>query len=384
MSVSASNSLVENLSLGTGELHLVVKDSIDIAGCITGMGSAITAGAFPAKESAEIVSNILANNAKIIGKAKMHELAYGVTGINKLAGTPVNPNYPNLIPGGSSSGSATAVVEGVADIGIGTDTGGSIRMPAACCGLVGLKPTFGRVSRVGVQPAKSSLDCVGTITKTVALAEQAMALIDPSFKIQADLAEFTIGVVKGAWRSDVAAAMDAALSSVSRPMQSIELPGLNRAHEAGLIIISAENWSAFHDIADAPNLGDDIRKRLLLAQKITAQQVADAHKIQAEFRAEVDAVLASGIDVLVLPALPLPAPTLAEAEDAAAIVAHTQLLRPFNISGHPAITLPLENDARQPFGLQLVGGMMQDEKLCMIAGQIERLIESKDYEEKLK
>ena len=211
-----------------------------------------------------------------------------------------------------------------------------------------------------------------------------MALIDPSFKIQPDLAEFNVGVVKGAWRSDVATAMDAALSNVSQSMQSIELPGLMRAHEAGLIIIAAENWSAFHDIVDAPNLGDDIHKRLLLAQEITAQQVDDALKIQAEFRAEVDAVLASGIDVLILPALPLPAPTLAEAKDAAAIVAHTQLLRPFNISGHPAITLPLENDAGQPFGLQLVGGMMQDEKLCMIARQIERLIESKDYEEKLK
>lgn len=382
MSVAASNSLVENLSLGFGELSLVVKDSIDIAGRITGMGSAITAGASPAKESAEVISNILANKAKIIGKAKMHEMAYGVTGINKLAGTPVNPNYPNLIPGGSSSGSATAVAEGVADIGIGTDTGGSVRMPAACCGLVGLKPTFGRVSRVGVHPAQSSLDCVGPITKTVTMTEQAMALIDPSFKIQPDLAEFTIGVVKGAWRSDVVAAMNATFSSVSQPVQSVDLPGLMRAHEAGLIIIAAENWSAFHDIADAPGLGDDIRKRLLLAQKITSQQLAEAQKIQAEFRAEVDAVLALSVDVLALPALPLPAPTLAEAEDAAAIVAHTQLVRPFNVSGHPAITLPLENEAGQPFGLQLVGGIMKDEKLCMIARQIERLIESKDYEEK--
>ena len=374
MSVATSNSLFKNLNIGEGDLRLVIKDSIDIAGYVTGMGSALMEGFSPATESAEIVNNILARGGKVIGKAKMHELAYGVTGINNYLGTPVNSNYPNLIPGGSSSGSATAVSEGAAEIGIGTDTGGSIRMPASCCGLVGFKPTFGRVSRVGVHPNQSSLDCVGPITKNIAMAEQAMALIDPSFKILPDLVEYTIGIVRGDWQADVAAAIEVALSKIPQSMRSVELPGLKSAHEAGLTIIAAENWSAFHDIVDAPGLGEDIRKRLLLAQKVTPQQLDEAYNIQAAFRAEVDVMLAKDIDVLVLPALPMPAPTLAEAENPAAIVAHTQLLRPFNVSGHPAITLPLENEAGQPFGLQLIGGMMQDEKLSAIARQIERQI----------
>lgn len=93
----------------------------------------------------------------------MHELAFGITGINHAFGTPINPKYPELIPGGSSSGSAAAVAAKQADFTLGTDTGGSIRMPAACCGVFGLKPTFGRVSRKGVYPPSSSLDCVGPL-----------------------------------------------------------------------------------------------------------------------------------------------------------------------------------------------------------------------------
>lgn len=112
----------------------------------------------------------------------MHELAFGITGINHAFGTPINPKYPELIPGGSSSGSAAAVAAKQADFTLGTDTGGSIRMPAACCGVFGLKPTFGRVSRKGVYPPSSSLDCVGPFANSVEMIEKAMQIIDPTFK----------------------------------------------------------------------------------------------------------------------------------------------------------------------------------------------------------
>ena len=130
--------LTSRLSLGQGARKVVVKDTIDIAGFPTCAGSAALADTPPAVAHAEIVERTLKAGYHIVGKANLHELAFGMTGINAWASTPENPRYPSLIPGGSSSGSAAAVAAGLADIGIGTDTGGSIRVPAACCGVYGL------------------------------------------------------------------------------------------------------------------------------------------------------------------------------------------------------------------------------------------------------
>ena len=124
-----------------------------------------------------MVKNILKADCEIIGKTNLHELAFGITGINHAFGTPINPKYPELIPGGSSSGSAAAVAAKQADFTLGTDTGGSIRMPAACCGVYGLKPTFGRVSRKGVYPPSSSLDCVGPFANSVEMIEKPCKLL---------------------------------------------------------------------------------------------------------------------------------------------------------------------------------------------------------------
>ena len=134
-----------------------------------------------ATKNAEVVERILAADCQITAKTNLHELAFGITGINPVFGTAINPQYPDLIPGGSSSGSAAAVAAGLADFTLGTDTGGSIRMPAACCGVYGFKPTFNRVSRQGIHPAMSSLDCVGPFAASVAMIETAMQIIDPSF-----------------------------------------------------------------------------------------------------------------------------------------------------------------------------------------------------------
>jgi amidase len=130
-----------------------IKDSIDIAGYSTTAASRALADAPPASQHAEVVQRLLDADWRITGKTNMHELAFGMTGINDLYGTPPNPQDVTRIPGGSSSGSASAVGQHLVDAALGTDTGGSIRGPAACCGVIGLKPTFGRVSRNGVAPA---------------------------------------------------------------------------------------------------------------------------------------------------------------------------------------------------------------------------------------
>ena len=121
----------------TNQLTVAIKDSINLAGTPTFLGSGACANNLPEKKDAVIIKNLKDNNFFITGKTVMHELAFGMTGVNQFYGTPVNPLYPNLIPGGSSSGSATAVASGEVDIAIGTDTGGSVRMPAACCGFYG-------------------------------------------------------------------------------------------------------------------------------------------------------------------------------------------------------------------------------------------------------
>src|SRR5690606_8879821 len=150
---------VSEFLLGGSGRRVAIKDSIDIAGYPTRSGSHAFADAPPATRHAHVVQAVLDAGWQIVGKTSLHELAFGVTGINDWSGTPVNPQAPDRVPGGSSSGSAVAVAAGLADIAIGTDTGGSVRVPAACCGIAGLKPTYGRVSRIGAQPAVSSLDC---------------------------------------------------------------------------------------------------------------------------------------------------------------------------------------------------------------------------------
>src|SRR5260221_14465421 len=140
---------VARMQLGADGLRVGVKDSIDIAGYSTRSGSRALADAAPAARHAAVVKALLEGGCRIVGKTNMHELAYGVTGINLWTGTPINPRYPDRVPGGSSSGSAVAVAAKLVDFAIGTDTGGSIRIPASCCGVFWLKPTYGPASREG-------------------------------------------------------------------------------------------------------------------------------------------------------------------------------------------------------------------------------------------
>src|SRR5580700_6083389 len=193
----ASDSIfVQPLQLGGDGPRVGIKDSIDVAGFATRMGSACLADAPPAAQHAVVVRALLAAGCRIVGKTNLHELAYGVTGINRWSGTPTNPRAPERVPGGSSSGSAVAVAAGLVDFSLGTDTGGSIRIPAACCGVYGLKPSYGRVSRRGVHPAHSSLDCVGPFARDIPMLERAMQALDRSFHPQALPAHGTVGWVQ--------------------------------------------------------------------------------------------------------------------------------------------------------------------------------------------
>jgi amidase len=360
------------MALGGEGLRVAVKDSIDIEGFATRMGSACFADAPPALRHADVVRALLDAGCRIVGKTNMHELAYGVTGINHWTGTPLNPCAPGRIPGGSSSGSAAAVAAQRVDFALGTDTGGSIRIPGACCGVYGLKPSYGRISRIGVHPAHSTLDCVGPMARSLSMLERAMQILDTSFRPHTSPVHGRVGWITVEASPDVAAAARGALEDANVSVRSIALPSFQSAFEAGIAIIGSENWAAFGHLAESPALGMDVRARLLAAREVSAADLAAAERVRRVFRAEIDAALTQ-VDALALPTLlnfPL---TLSAALDARAALRLSSLVRPFNLSGHPAMTMPVAARGGLPIGLQLVGRPRGEEALCALARAIEGL-----------
>jgi amidase len=364
-------SLVQTLQLGSGKLKVVVKDTIDIQDYPTTAASPALASIPAATQHAAVVENILDHDCQIIGKANLHELAFGITGLNNYTGSPVNPKYPDLIPGGSSSGSATSVAEKICDFSIGTDTGGSIRLPAACCGIYGLKPTFDRVSRQGVLPQTSSLDCVGPFANDMSTLIHAMDIIDPTFDIQKTQINYKHPTRIGVLRVDADNLVWKSIEQRIEPLgniqfEPVDLSLFQAAYKVGMTLISYENWRAFSYLITTGKLGGDIRQRLLTSAQITSEEYEKAKEVQQAFRQEVDQLLIQ-FDALLLPTLPIIPPQISEVNDPLKLLNLTSLVRPFNVSGHPALTLPLETVEGLPVGLQLVAGQNQDEKLCAIA-----------------
>ncbi len=349
-------------------LRVAIKDTFDQRGEVTACASRALATNPPADSNSDVVDALQQSNCAIVGRANMHELAYGVTGLNDWTGTPTNPFYPDLIPGGSSSGSAVSVAAGLVDFALGTDTGGSVRVPAACCGVVGLKPTFARISRRGLIPEQSSLDCIGPFAKSVDLIEQAMAIVDPSWK-RADVVDTPIV-------GCIAVDGDAQIQSIVHEhasgffdVRAAELPLFAEAMAAGVTIIGRECWNAFGHLVPTGLLGDDIAGRLRAASEITDEQVASAEAVRDSFAKNVDLALAHA-EALILPTLPILPLRLADARDSRAAIPITANCRPFNLSGHPAISLPIAELNGAPVAMQLVGRRGEDERLCALARQV--------------
>lgn len=366
--------VVEHLALGGNGLSVMVKDTIDIAGYATRAGSRALEHAAPAQEHAAVVKALLAGDCRILGKTSLHELAFGTTGINHWSGTADNPLYPGYIPGGSSSGSAAAVAAGLVDFALGTDTGGSVRVPAACCGVFGLKPTYGRISRAGVMPSVSSLDCVGPFAASMALLIAAMQVIDPGFVAQACPADLSIGVVPVAAHPQILQTLDQALARSGFALHPTPLPGMQAAYDAGLAVINRETWNACGHLLPGGLLGADIAARVQAAGLTGDDELQQAEQVRQAFTREVDAVLAQH-PILALPTLPDYPLAVAQAADTRAAIGMTSLVRPFNLSGHPALSLPLQGPNGLPVGLQLIAGKGQDALLCAVALMISQRLE---------
>lgn len=367
------STFISEFLLGGSGKRVAIKDSIDIAGHPTRSGSRAFADAPAATKNAEVVDAIIDAGWQIVGKTNLHELAFGVTGINDWTGTPINPQAPDRVPGGSSSGSASAVAAGLADIAIGTDTGGSVRVPAACCGVAGLKPTYGRVSRIGAHPLESSLDCVGPFARSMDDLIAAMQVICPGFNVQGLPGDgIKVGFLDVACDAHLQASLGAAADRAGWRRSHLQLSEFEAAFTAGLTVINFENWAAFGHLTGKGLIGADVESRLLAASRTTGEELARAEAVRSRFTRQVDAALEDYV-VLLLPTLPTLPPTLGEARAGSkAVAGMTPLVRPFNLSGHPALTVPVELDGGGlKVGLQIVGRKGQDELVCAFGAQLQ-------------
>lgn len=368
----ADSPFVVRTSLGGEGLRVAIKDNIDIEGLATTAGSRAFLSRPPAAQNATAVQRLLEAGCRIVGKTKLHELAFGVTGINDAFGTPANPRFPDLVPGGSSSGSAAAVAAGLADIAIGTDTGGSIRIPAACCGVFGLKPTFGRLPRDGVTPRLSSLDCLGVFAKSVSGIETAMQILDGQYQ-RRDYVRCRIGIVASQGHTAIAAAVGTVLASMDADLQPVALRHWDSAFSAGLTLIGMETVDAFRDLLDSPLVAEDVLSRLRGAARMSSSDRLAAEAVRRSFQEELGMAF-ERVDVLAMPTIAEFPPTLDEARLDRSAVALTRNVRPFNLSGNPAIAIPLAPVDGKPVSLQIVGRMGEDERVCAVARHVEMCI----------
>ncbi|HWG74125.1 MAG TPA: amidase [Acidimicrobiales bacterium] len=357
---------------GSIGLRVAVKDLIDMTGVPTTAGSrAVAERAQPARADAACLAGLRAAEkgkvATAVGKANLHELALGVTGVNGWFGTPVNPLDPRRVPGGSSSGSAVAVASGEADVAIGSDTGGSVRIPAACCGVVGLKTTWGRVPLDGVWPLAPSLDTVGPLARDIGGVVAGMALLEPGFAPARSVPQ-TVGRLRVGASPAVEAAVDAALAAAGLDVVEIDVPGWRAAAHAAVTRLGAEAWRADGYLLAGGHLGADVARRLEGASWVTGAQLDAAGAVAAAWEVELGR-LWRRVEVLALPTLTDIPPLLGDAE--AMMTLRATL--PVNLAGVPALSLPVPAQPL-PASVQLVGPTGAEEVLVALGATIEAAV----------
>ncbi len=367
-----------------------IKDLIDVKGDVTTAGSRVLADRV-APADATVVRRLCDAGAVIIGRTNLHEFALGTTSEDSAFGAVRHPADPSRSAGGSSGGSAVAVAVGMGRASIGTDTGGSIRIPAAACGVVGLKPVFGEVPTDGVIPLSPSLDHVGPITTCVQDAADLWAIlterrpaplevVPPSSLRFACLCGYFDAPLAPEVRAAFAAAMDR-LAAAGVTLAQRELEGTAAIAQAyvHLVLGEAAEWHATFLDTRGALYTPAVRARLESGRSVTPAQSLAARKVVDDTRRHVEAALDS-VDALVLPTLPILAPPLGtddiDVESAqrmpirAAMLKHTQ---PFNMSGHPAISIPIPGPGL-PVGLQLVGRLDGTGRLLANAAACERIL----------
>lgn len=388
-----------------GPLHgipVTLKDNFATKGILTSAGSKILADHLPSRDSV-VAARLAGSGAILVGKTNLHEWAYGITSQNPFFGAVRNPWSPGKIPGGSSGGSAAAVAAGIGLGSMGTDTGGSIRIPASLCGVVGLKPTFGRVSLEGVVPLAESLDHAGPIARTVAdacILLEATAEAYPRGAARPDyrkLLKISPKKTRIGWpgnfyfervEEEILRAVEEAAKvfrSRGARMEGVALPHLSEATEASTNVALAEatryHQSQGYFPARAKDYSEELLRRLELGAAVTATDYLRASEAKRAATADFEAAF-ERVDVIIAPTTPVAAVDAGTREveiggDAEPLrAALLRLTRPANFTGHPAISIPCGfTRAGLPIGLQLIGKMNREGELLAIAQSYETATE---------
>ena len=373
---------------------VTIKDLFDVAGEVTRAGSKVLAEeGKPATADAPAVRALRAGGAVIVAKTNMTEFAFSGVGINPHYGTPGNPADRKRIPGGSTSGGAVAVADGMCEIAIGSDTGGSTRIPAALCGLVGFKPSRQRISTADAFPLSQSMDSIGPIARSVADCAKADAVMaGDNFKPlePAPLANLRIGIAQGLPLENldetVAKRFPQAIDALEKAgcrLSNEKLPlldGMAKVNSRGGIQ-PAEAFTVHRDRLDrrGADIDANVRMRLERARSISAADYIEMVNERAALIAAMDARLAD-FDVLAMPTTPMVAPTIEEmtppdvfARKNAMLLRNTSMWNFFDCC---AISLPLPREGGLPTGLMLVARNGHDRRLFRIAAAVEKLFKS--------
>ncbi|MEM6848064.1 MAG: amidase [Pseudomonadota bacterium] len=360
-------------------LTTAIKDIYDVAGHVTGCGNpewVRTHGA--ASANAPAVDVLLGAGARIVGKTHTDELAYSLMGANAHYGTPVNSADPTRVPGGSSSGSAAAVAAGLVDVGLGSDTGGSVRLPASFCGIYGLRTTFGTLDLGGAMALAPSFDTVGWFARDAAT----MVAVAAAFGLTpGGIGAPRLALPVDAWtRCDAATIaavlpMLAALEAAHGPAVPVKLAdeGLDAWREVFRIAQAGEVWQVHGEWVSAhtPNFGPGVAERFGMAEGIEPGAFAEALAAKGEIAARMRGLL-SGSTVLVMPSSPGPAPK--RDTDAASLDGYRmralEILCPAGLAGLPQYSIPTGEVEGGPVGLSLVGPAGSDADLLELVAAL--------------
>lgn len=375
-----------------GPLHgvpLAIKDIIYTADVRTTMGSAFFANHVPYYNSA-VVERLEDAGAVIMGKLNTHEFAYGPTGDRSYSGPARNPHDTARITGGSSGGAGAAVAAGLCYGAVGTDTGGSVRIPAALCGVVGMKPTYGRVSLYGVFPLAWSLDHAGPLTRTV--EDNALLLNtlaghdhrDPCSAVR-DSEDFTRDLVKSVRGSavgipssfyfdslseEVKAVVEQAIETFRRlgaEVRTVEMTGLEQYLHAQRLMLASEAYAVHQERfeQEPEKFEEDVRERLVVGADLKAYEYARARRLQLMAGEEFNRALEK-VEILLTPTVPITAPPIWQREVdiggsrelvRSAVTRYTGLT---NLTGHPSLSVPCSSAPDLPIGLQFIGGRFDE------------------------
>jgi len=382
---------------------VAVKDELDQVPYPTRVGTSFL-GRSPASEDAEVVARLRDAGALLLGKAAMTEIGIVVSGFNPHHGTTRNPYGPAHYPGGSSSGPASAVGCGLSPISVGADGGGSIRIPASLCGVVGLKATYGRISEHGAAPLCWSVAHVGPFGATAADAALAYAVMagpdprDPNSTsqpalavepLETDLAGLRLGVYRPWFEDAEPAVVEActerldALQQLGAEVVEIEIPDLDLARVAHLITISSEMLTSLEPYMDehGSDLGLDVRTSLALARSLTSRDYVRAQRARTRACAHFQRALRE-VDAIVTPTTGCTAPAIRPdvlphgESDLALLSALMRFVFPSNLTGHPAISFPAGYDEQSlPVGMQAIGRPWDEWLLLRLAAAAEQTLE---------